>query len=407
MSYRQVLDEAIGDSPVSTVDVDAVITRQRRAAKLRRWGACGAGAAAVLAVIVTAVQVLPGRALTETADGPQITTVAGTREDVTRLDDAVLAAVQREVPGLRWGDPAWGHDGGDKSTLVRYEGQGEVMVGGAKARLILSVDRFGARHFDAWGCPPSLLICRDSTGPRGERVRTQVPAGSGVQPSPSPAQAVRVARPGDDALVEATLAYPGAPNAIPPVTLQQLTAIALDPALALAPVPPGVVVTPPEPVSSESPVQSAEHQRITDAVFASLRKQGPGVQVPANWILSPAENTADSYFGQGTLVVNGVSGLFMVQMSRTDTGLSGDLKCGTATKAYTCKAGKGPHGERYRTVTTTDPSGGAMRDVAVLRKDGSWLLVTLNANPPAGKFGLTAAKQQAIAFDQAIGWKPR
>ena len=31
MSYRQVMDDAIGDAPVSTVDIDTVIARQRRA----------------------------------------------------------------------------------------------------------------------------------------------------------------------------------------------------------------------------------------------------------------------------------------------------------------------------------------------------------------------------------------
>jgi len=59
---RQLFDEAIGHVPVSTVDVDAVIARQRRAARLRRVG--GPGLVAVLAVVVVTVGValvVPGR----------------------------------------------------------------------------------------------------------------------------------------------------------------------------------------------------------------------------------------------------------------------------------------------------------------------------------------------------------
>jgi hypothetical protein len=40
--------------------------------------------------------------------------------------------------------------------------------------------------------------------------------------------------------------------------------------------------------------------------------------------------------------------------------------------------------------------------VSVLRKDGSWLSVSLSADPPEGRFPLTAARQQAVAFDRTI-----
>ena len=64
-----------------------------------------------------------------------------------------------------------------------------------------------------------------------------------------------------------------------------------------------------------------------------------------------------------------------------------------------------PRGERYRTVPNTSRNGSttsAERNVSVLRKDGSWLSVSLEADPPDGKFPLTAAQQQAVAFDRTI-----
>lgn len=82
------------------------------------------------------------------------------------------------------------------------------------------------------------------------------------------------------------------------------------------------------------------------------------------------------------------------------------MTCAKPTKVYRCTAGVGPHGERYRTVTNTNPGGSAERMVDVRRKDGSWLSVTLAGDPPAGKFPLTAAQQQAIAFDPAITLAP-
>jgi hypothetical protein len=420
MSYRQVMDDAIGDSPVSTVDVDTVIARQRRDQKVRRWGACGAAAAAVLALAVTVPQVLPGHTRPGPADDPQITTVAGTPADLTRLDNAVFTAVKREVPGLKWHNPAspdvpdWSHEGGDQDTLVSYRGQGAIVADGVRAHLMVTIVRHGSERT----VPPCVDSCRESAGPRGERVRTGAmpPEGSKASDRRS-GRYVRVLRPADDTVIMVTLESES-PDGIRSMSLAQQTAIALDPAIALAPVPPAPS---PSPTGTSPPADPAQQRRIDNAVFASLRQQAPdshGESGPNRdrrdlstvWLDSGGDNNTDSYWGQGRIGVNGVTGLFSVQIERESAAFGRDMTCGKPSRTSACTAGTSPHGERYRTVTNTRRNASeisADRSVYVLRKDGSWLSVYLNADPPDATFALTAAQQQAIAFDQAIALTSR
>ena len=410
MSYRQVMDDAIGESPVSTVDVDMVIAGQRRARKVRRWGACGAAAAAVLALAGTVSQVVPGHTRLGPADQPPITTVAGTPADLQRLDNAVVAAVEREVPGLRWHNPAspdvpdWSHEAGARGTLVSYQGQGSIVAGEGRAHLEVSILRHGSERTE----PPCTESCRESAGPRGERVRTWAspPANSSTDKA---SRYVRVLRPADDTMVTVTLESQS-PDGIRAMSLAQQTAIALDPGIALAPVPP---VPSPSRTGANPPADPAQQRRIDNAVFASLRRQAPDIQgesganrtrgdLAAGWLDAGGDNNADSYWGQGRIVVDGVAGTFSVQMDRADHG---DVTCGKPSRSYACTAGTGPNGERYRTVTNTTRQQSAVsaeRSVSVLRKDGTWLLVTLTAGPPDATFALTAAQQQAVAFDRAV-----
>ena len=415
MSYRQVMDDAIGDAPVSTVDIDTVIARQRRAQKVRRWGACGAGAAAVLALAVTVSQVLPGHTGPGPAGDPQITTVAGTPADLARLDNAVFAAVKREVPGLKWHNPAspdvpdWSHEGGDQDTLVSYRGQGAIVADGVRAHLVVSIVRHGSERTG----PPCADACPESAGPRGERVRTWTMPPEGWSTDRAPdrrsSRYVRVLRPADDTVVMVALESES-PDGIRSMSLAQQTAIALDPAIALAPVPPT-----PSRTGTNPPADPSQQRRIDNAVFASLRQQAPGIQgerganrtpdLSAVWLDTGGDNNADSYWGQGSIVVNGVAGTFSVQVERADPGFDDDRKCGKASRSYACEAGTGPHGELYRTVTNTtrqESAVSAERSVSVLRKDGTWLSVTHSARPPDAAFALTAAQQQAVAFDRAI-----
>ncbi|MFD2763916.1 hypothetical protein [Micromonospora eburnea] len=439
MSYRQLLDEAIGDPPASAIDIEQVIGRQRRKRRLRRWGVCGGAAVAVLGVAATVALVLPpaGR-LPAPAGPPRITTVAGTPEDVARLDAAVAAAVTHQAPKVKWKDeispgrPRW-HHGGESgtelpNTIDHYFAQGGIAVDGNEAHLMVQIERFASRRTRMCPYTSPSYTCQDSVGPNGERIevltggRTDQGSAGSIRTS---SQDVRVVRPGDLLVSVTLISWSHLFDGALPLTVEQQTAIALDPAIALAPVPPGVAVTLP-PVPSEAPsappsspsppsgrFDAAQQQRIDNAVFASLRRQVPGVKAVHGAGTTPADlasvwtddgrgNTADEYWGKGRLLVDKATGLFSVQIWRTDPGFYGDLTCAKPTKVYKCTAGVGPHGEKYRTVTNT--GGSAEREVNVRRADGSWLSVTLAGD--GGKFPLTPAQQQAIAFDPAIALAP-
>ncbi|OKI67844.1 hypothetical protein [Micromonospora sp. CB01531] len=442
MSYRQFLDEAIGDSPVSTIDVDQVIMRQRRNRRLRRWGVCGGAAAAVLGVTATAALGLPsvGRQPAP-AERTRITTVAGTPEDVARLDAAVATAVTRQAPKVKWeeelspGRPRWRYGGRSgtelPNTVDHYGAQGGIAVDGVEAHFMVQIERFASRR-TRMSCAymtPSAT-CRDSVGPNGERIEVLTGGRTDRRPDGQEAtsnyQNVWVVRPGDMLVSVTLMSSMSQLDGALPLTVEQQTAIALDPAIALASVPPGVVLTPPPPLPSEAPrtpppspsppsgpFDPAQQKRIDNAVFAALRREVPGVKgaggadaTPSDlasvWTDTGGDNTADEYWGQGRLLVDKATGLFSVQIWRAAPGFFGDLTCGKRTKVYSCTAGVGPHGEKYRTVTNT--GGSAERTVSVRRADGSWLSVTLGGD--GGKFPLTPAQQQVVAFDPAIALAP-
>ena len=423
MSYRQVLDEAIGASPLSTVDVDEVIRRERRARR-RHWTA--AGTAAAVAAVTGAVWLLaPGGApQPPTPAGVTVAPAPGTVADEIRIDRAVIDAVTRAAPEVTWVRPldvtapdaptSAPHSGGvDLDTRVRYQKAGRIASGGTEAVLEVQILRDGARFFQPRTCDGTQLApdltCAEATGPAGEPVRTVErqlrQAGRGDKLHAQNYRLVRVLR-SDGALVTVSLSSRTRDAAFP-LTVAQQTAVALDPAVALAPLPPGTVA--PSPPGPSTPGRFAEQTRIDNAVFAALRRQVPGVRgadgpngTPADlskvWTDTGGENTADSYWGQGRVVVGTAAGLFSVQIWRADPGMFGNLSCGKESDVHTCTAGTGPHGERYRTATNT--GGTRERTVDVRRSDGSWLSVTLDSDQEP--FPLTVAQQQAVAFDTAI-----
>ena len=57
MSYQKILEEAVGEIPPTSIDVDQVIARQRRWIRLRRLGVVAAAAVTVGAVVFGATAV--------------------------------------------------------------------------------------------------------------------------------------------------------------------------------------------------------------------------------------------------------------------------------------------------------------------------------------------------------------
>lgn len=281
---REQFDAAIGVVPVSTVDVEAVLDRERRRARVAIPGMT-AGAAVAAVVVGAAFVFAPGEpakvlvpANTPSASPdpcaatpfpPQTGAPIPEKTDVAanRLTGVLTAAVQQKVAH---GTELQPHAGGEYpkgkqhgpltffhvfSARVRHDGYcsgGEdyfmaaatTVDGSRKGNVWAVVTRLGGIATPATECgdPPENMqqACERKAGPHGETVveetlsspgqatsnRTNVtkPDGTGVM-----VEAQNVA---DDAKKQ----HPGGPDMpAPPLSLAQLTDIALDPGLTLYP----------------------------------------------------------------------------------------------------------------------------------------------------------------------------
>ncbi|MEU4566294.1 hypothetical protein [Micromonospora sp. NPDC023956] len=416
MSYRTMFREAVGEIPPTSIDVDGVIARQRRALRLRRLAVVTAAAAAVGAMSFGAVAVT-GRPAAELPTGPSPTNPAvripapAPGESFTPTDTAIFAAVGRVAPDLEWGAPQGAGRVWDSGPTTRgyapngYYGSGWVRSGDRTGELSVQIT-------SDWGTIPPCAAdavskdgCATTTGPGGEKIRTssirdrdQGAASRGRPPVPSVRKNAFVERTDGVVLI---LTVEGQDEDLP-LTVAQLTALALDPAVAEVAA---------EPLRFDA---GAQRMSIDSAVLAALQREAPGVRgaagrgpvftpndLGAGWSSRGGAHTGDAYQGQGRILVSRVAGLFSVRIHRGDPGPSGNLSCEKPSRTDACEAGTGPNGERYRTVTRNGAGASAERTVYVLRRDGSWLVVTLGADGK-GRFALTAAQQQAVAFDPAV-----
>ncbi|GLY22545.1 hypothetical protein [Micromonospora sp. NBRC 101691] len=435
MSYRQALDEAIGHSPVSTVDVDRVIFRQRRARRLRMWGAGGAGAAAVLAVTLTAgllwgpqpspappaippspsVPPIPSH-----PPAPRITTVAGSEADWQRLEAAVEASLKRTAPSIKWPNstapgldrPGWQSDGRSGwTTKDQFSVKGEIAADGKRGYLLLVVRRQGLVGFHSSRCERQskmTIDCVEAAGPDGSRIRTSTMDMGSRSTPPLTVQMLRA----DNSAVTLTLSGHTSPGPLP-LTVEQLITIATDPTLNLGPLPPGVEV-PVQTLPPSAPADPAQQERLDKAVIAALRAQLPGVTSSAAleeaWTGSGGDNDRDNYWGQAP-ITNGKTrpALFSVQIWRKSPSF-GSLTCGRPSGSYSCRKGEGPNGEQYRIATTLSGKGDTRtgeRSIDVRRKDGSWLNVNHASGGTGPTFALTEQQQLAIALSSTLTLAPR
>lgn len=133
MNYRQQFDDAIGIAPKSTIDIDAIVTRQRRSIRRRRFG----GAAAVgLALIGTAgavaFGVLPAQFMATPAEPAVILPTASNSESsdarAARLTAAMRATVLRAAPDAVFGGPFVPPSGGNDGAR-RFLAYADIRVG--------------------------------------------------------------------------------------------------------------------------------------------------------------------------------------------------------------------------------------------------------------------------------------
>ncbi|MGR6316569.1 hypothetical protein Q2K19_10210 [Micromonospora soli] len=264
MTYRELLDAAIGDPPPTAIDLDQVIKRQRRLIRVRRAGVCGVAAAAVLAVTLGAGLMVDGSARKTgvlPAVSPSPATVVPTDPRMREVDSpggrrfqaAVTEALRREAPELRWvvgvqrGDPdVWSKPTQDAPSLSFYwagslrspgfQAFGAAIRGETRGRIGISVQRpvKKAEVTSYFRCSddPLWQACGVSTGPGGEQVR-YLDGGVVAAGSPPPgglpaARRIDVLRPDGTYL---KVQY-GGNDAQFLLSVEQMTRIALDPAIA-------------------------------------------------------------------------------------------------------------------------------------------------------------------------------
>ncbi|QLQ38732.1 hypothetical protein [Micromonospora robiginosa] len=185
MTYRQIFDEAIGDAPPTAVDVDTLMAREGR----RRWrvGAYASTTAVLALALGVGVAVRPSGS---DVPAPAYSAAsAAARTQPERLREAMLAALDREAPDLRWVRGAgpvtdmrtWDGPVTDapQFAVSRFEwismtgwfGVGVAARGDVRSYLAAYVGR--VRPGQTAGpdeCTPGMVKCRSFTGPRGEQV---------------------------------------------------------------------------------------------------------------------------------------------------------------------------------------------------------------------------------------------
>ncbi|MFC6020820.1 hypothetical protein ACFP2T_32205 [Plantactinospora solaniradicis] len=210
---QQLFDQVVGTPPPSTVDVVAIVRREKRRSAVRRIGTTMAavlGLAASAGILVTAQDGPAGVAPPPVAVDNRFQLVASDRESAQltakRLAEALDEALRSAAPGARWirsnifedaapdGQPP--HLFTD-NTLKQHEqmfsGGTGVLADGRKGMLELHIVRFGpvtGKRCDDPKCVAEralpaedenkkrdlLLSCRDETtctertGPNGERM---------------------------------------------------------------------------------------------------------------------------------------------------------------------------------------------------------------------------------------------
>lgn len=301
---KQVFDDAIGEVPPSTIDVDAVIVRGRRAARLRRVAnpAVAAGVAVVLltgAVAYTMTRGQDGGATVGTAPPTSSTTTSQSsvppaseepwvkspdapgsevpvqppvtmppqceEEDqetasvaAARLTLAATKAVSKQRPDVKLVANSWGQtphgplefyqarqrEPGVEMPVCDPAGQFEAMAttqapeGAGNILFVVSPNWYPDDEMSCGRMALPNFACDVATGPGGEKIVKQ----TGEFERGTISHRVEVLRPdGTSLLVDAenvatTTKLGGPPTATaPPLTLDQMVAIAIDPDLGMFP----------------------------------------------------------------------------------------------------------------------------------------------------------------------------
>ncbi|MFI2708838.1 hypothetical protein ACH495_01725 [Micromonospora sp. NPDC018662] len=250
MTYRQIFDEAIGEPPPSAVDIDTLVAREERRRRRLVGKYTASVATAVLALALGAGTLVgPGSA---TGPAPAYSAASATAVDrAGRLRSAMLAALDREAPDLRWvrgagpvtdqatwggpltGTPQWSVQPFQWESMTGWSGVGVAARGDVRSYLGVFVGR--PRPGQTAGpqrCTPGPLKCRSFTGPDGERVVVADFEGRRTVPGPVVRiveRFVTVVR--TDGTWVQVETHPAADRYL--LTAEEMIGVALDPAIRL------------------------------------------------------------------------------------------------------------------------------------------------------------------------------
>jgi hypothetical protein len=248
MILHEEIDDAIGEAPPSTVDVDLIMNQQRRRMAVARWG--GAGLAAATTIVLVAAGIgFAGSVrgdLNHPASPPGSETHEAARQ---RLDRALFDDLRQVAPELRWitvtANEATGYTRYDRGEVwlsewvpgdghTTYLGQGAISSGGRTGTVLINI---------SYGRPPICVKttetqCTVEPRPNGEFVETTVTHYSNTDPAQIELTVSFVNADGLVVMVEnrnqsGVTENDPATGAEPPLTASQLRQIALDPRLTL------------------------------------------------------------------------------------------------------------------------------------------------------------------------------
>lgn len=292
--YRHLFDDAMGSSPPSSIDVDAVISGERHRTRLRRTVAATSAAAVVAVIGLIVATLLPGQpasraahqapvrtrpgaptstpattpstpspATTATATDPKSihTPPAGDQAQQLRAD--LKNSIVKSIPDARPvpPQPCWAHGTAATAlTLCGPDGHGDVMTSlavdiGARAPfyyaaadvpatdgtrgLFVIVQQAGPPR----ACPVTLppAQCTTSTDPNGDRVMSITGLRTGQMPPDATMNLVSVRHADGTEVIATSQNWPASAGTIsridaqdPAAAIAQLREIAVTPALRLS-----------------------------------------------------------------------------------------------------------------------------------------------------------------------------
>ncbi|MFJ8578966.1 hypothetical protein [Micromonospora sp. NPDC093277] len=439
MTYQQLFDDLIGDVPISTVDLDRVIGRERRVRRLRIGAGTTAVAAAVAAVAFGTTALIGKPHAQPAKPKPTITTVPGTDQDLDRIDAAVVAALLRAEPRLTWAaegtlastTPNWESQPSGGATLASgYLGEGGVRIGGVDVSVQVQIRRDGAASWEREGgtsCSKNADECGERSGPHGEKIKFERGSWERQVPPdlrdrlPRRSEKGRVAvlrRDGSLVLVNATTT--GEDSRLP-LTVEQLTTVALDQTIVLAPMPPPS----PAPSSTVTTVAGTQQDaaRLETALTAAFRKQAPGFTWTTKWggkdSAGPVDdartrlNVDEPSLGAWFRVGNRGGNVILRLVREGQAVWESAPPCPVAGPAgLSCTVTTGPGGERIRARQLLRgfgwagdlhrPAADGSLLVEVLRPDNSLVYLSVGQDKPA----LSLAQLVDVALDPALVLAP-